>query len=89
LFDRLKHYGHSGHVWLGRFKVFAIQDDDHLITVVRCVERNPLRAGLESRAEDWFWSSLGATRSATAAIPCVTGHEVLRRGDWVEFVNSP
>jgi REP-associated tyrosine transposase len=85
----LKHYGHSGHVWQGRFKAFAIQDDDHLITVVRYVERNPLRAGLVSRAEDWLWSSLGATRSATGAAPCLTGHGLLRNGDWMEFVNSP
>jgi putative transposase len=52
----LKHYGHSGHIWQGRFKAFATQDDEHLITDVRDVERNPLRAGLARRAEDWPWS---------------------------------
>ena len=54
----LKHYGHSGHVWQGRFKAFPTQDDDHLVTVVRYVERNPLRAGLVPSAQDWPWSSL-------------------------------
>src|SRR5438270_10504833 len=56
----LKHYGHSGHVWQGRFKAFPIQDDEHLITVVRYVERNPLRAHLVARAQEWVWSSLGS-----------------------------
>ena len=43
----LRHYQHTGHVWQGRFKAFPIQDDDHLITVVRYVERNPLRGSGE------------------------------------------
>src|SRR5262245_39966713 len=46
-----RHYGTSGHVWQGRFKAFAIQDDDHLATVLRYVERNALRAELVARAE--------------------------------------
>jgi len=41
-----------------RFKAFPIQQDEHLLTVLRYVERNPLRAGLVARAEDWLWSSL-------------------------------
>ena len=55
-----KHYHSSGHVWQGRFKSFPIQEDDHLRVVLRYVERNPLRAGLVERAEDWGWSSLHA-----------------------------
>jgi putative transposase len=85
----LKHYGHSGHVWQGRFKAFATQDDDHLVTVVRYVERNPLRAGLVSRAEDWPWSSLGTARSTTEVVPQLTVDELVRPGDWLEFVNAP
>jgi putative transposase len=85
----LKHYSHSGHVWQGRFKAFAIQDDGHLITVVRYVERNPLRAGITPRAEDWPWSSLIVARSATAVVPQLTLDGLVRRGDWVEFVNAP
>ena len=53
-----RHYGTSGHVWQGRFKAFIIQDDDHLRTVLRYVERNALRAELVTRAEDWKSSSL-------------------------------
>ena len=39
-----RHYRSSGHVWQGRFKAFPIQADEHLLTVLRYVERNPLRA---------------------------------------------
>ena len=44
-----RHYHGSGHVWQGRFKAFPIQDDEHYWTVLRYVERNPLRAGLVER----------------------------------------
>jgi putative transposase len=53
-----RHYGGSGHVWQGRFKAFPIQQDEHLLTVLRYIERNPLRAELVAKAEDWPHSSL-------------------------------
>ena len=51
-------YGTSGRVWQGRFKSFAIEDDLHLLRVLRYVDQNPLRAKLVGRAEEWSWSSL-------------------------------
>jgi putative transposase len=50
-------YATSGRIWQGRFKAFPIQADDHLLTVIRYVERNPVRAGLVNRSRDWPWSS--------------------------------
>lgn len=35
----------TGPVDQGRDKAFPVQDDDHILTVCRYVERNPLRAG--------------------------------------------
>jgi putative transposase len=85
----VKYHGHSGHVWQGRFKAFPIQDDEHLVTVARYVERNPLRANLVTRAEDWPWSSLGASHAGATAAPKLASEDLLRRGDWTEFVNAP
>lgn len=48
-------YRSSGRVWQGRFKAFPVQEDDHLLTVIRYIERNALRAGLAQRAEQWPW----------------------------------
>jgi len=48
----------TGPVYQGRFKSFPIQQDHHLLTVCRYVERNALRAGLVRRAENWQWGSL-------------------------------
>lgn len=59
-----RRHGSDGHLWQGRFKAFPIQRDGHLLSVLRYVERNPLRAGLVARAEAWPWSSLGAADRA-------------------------
>ena len=52
------HTGGSGHLYQGRFKSFPVQDDQHLLTVMRYVERNALRTGLVEQAEDWRWGTL-------------------------------
>ncbi len=62
-----RRHGSDGHLWQGRFKAFPIQRDEHLLSVLRYVERNPLRAKLVARAEDWPWSSLGAANHADPA----------------------
>jgi putative transposase len=78
-----RHYGGSGHVWQGRFKAFPIEQDEHLLMVLRYVERNALRAKLVCRAEDWRWSSLGATDAWLHPGP------VPRGDDWLAWVNQP
>jgi len=52
-----KHYRSGGHVWQGRFKSPVIQNDEHLLTVLRYIEANPLRARIVVRADDYPWSS--------------------------------
>ena len=78
----------SGRVWQGRFKAFPIQQDAHLLTVMRYVERNPLRAGLVLRAEDWEWGSL-AWRRPRAAPDLLSPPPLALPANWVTWVNSP
>ena len=49
--------GVRGHLFQERFHSFPIQADGHLLAVVRYVERNPVRAKMVERAEDYPWSS--------------------------------
>jgi putative transposase len=51
-----------GHIYQGRYKSFPVQTDEHFLQVSRYIERNPLRAKLVKRAEDWRWSSLWLRR---------------------------
>ena len=77
--------GTSGHVWQGRFKAFPIQQDEHLLTVLRYVERNPLRARLVRRAEAWRWSSL---RSAKHRPAFLADWPVACPRNWIRRVNQ-
>jgi REP-associated tyrosine transposase len=81
------HYGTTGHVWQGRFKAFPVQDDNHLVTVLRYVERNPLRAELVTRAQDWKWSSLPGWLRRDALL--WRGKPPVRDQAWLARVNEP
>jgi putative transposase len=81
-------YQKVGHVWQGRFKAVITQCDQHLLTVVRYVERNALRAKMVGAAEDWRWSSLHwrlAVRSPFELTPM----PMPLPSWWREFVNQP
>jgi putative transposase len=82
------HYHGSGHVWQGRFKAFPIQADEHLLTVLRYVERNPLRAGMVERADAWRWSSLPLRSMKSAPAILSAGPTKLPKG-WTAIVNRP
>ncbi len=77
-----------GALYQARFKAIAVQDDGHLLTVCRYVERNPLRARLTDRAEHWPWGS--ASPSAREAWrPTLTAWPVDRPDDWSDRLNTP
>ena len=57
------------------------------LTVCRYVERNPQRAGLVKRAEDWPWSSLAQRGKFSNIVPLDTW-PILQPPDWVNVVNG-
>lgn len=78
-----RHTVGEGHVYQGRFKSFPVETSEYLLTVCRYVERNPVRAGLAERVEQWRWSSA----KANGAVPL---HEwpMERPAAWSEWVNE-
>jgi putative transposase len=85
------HYGTSGtgHVYQGRFKCFPVQSDEHLLTVMRYVERNPLRANLCKLAEDWRWGTalLRRVKQVPQWLSTPTDPPLPRQ--WRSHVNQP
>jgi putative transposase len=75
----------TGHVYQGRYKAFPVSTDTHFLQVCRYVERNPLRAGLVARAEDWPWCSLADRARGRPAIS-LTDWPVARPPDWIDLV---
>ena len=84
------------HVWQGRFKSPVIQDNEHLLTVLRYIEANPLRAKLMEQAGDYRWSSFRAhgMGESDALLDRVAGYESLaarsaaRRRRWSAYVHQ-
>jgi REP-associated tyrosine transposase len=82
-------HGTSGHVWQGRYKAFPIEQDGHLLTVLRYVERNAVRAGLVSRARDWKWGSASWRWGPTTRSALLAGPPVPLPAAWDDFVDEP
>jgi putative transposase len=84
------HSAGTGHLYQGRYRAFPIEEDDHLLTVLRYVERNPLCAGLVQRAEAWRWSSLWRRQHAAPDAPWQLHPSPLALpNDWAERVHKP
>jgi len=53
-------YKRSGRLWQNRFFSTIVEEEPYLWAVVRYIERNPVRAKLLKKAEDYPWSSARA-----------------------------
>jgi putative transposase len=92
-----KHYRSGGHVWQGRFKSPVIQNDEHLLTVLRYIEANPLRAGIVKHGDDYPWSSyrvhgMGESNPLVdelVAYQETAVHAKTRQSKWAERVHRP
>jgi putative transposase len=51
-----RRYALVGHVFQGRYRALLGETDEYLVTLVRYVHQNPVRAGLVVRAEDYPYS---------------------------------
>ena len=78
----------SGSLYQGRYKSFLIQQDQHLLTVIRYVERNPLRAKLVTKIQNWQYSSaykkLFVTEPSILSQPPVSFPK-----DYLHFLQKP
>lgn len=86
------HHAHqsvgTGPLYQGRFKSFPVEADNHFLTVCRYVDRNPLRANLVRRAEDWRWSGLWQRMNRGHSCN-LSAWPVVPPSMWLDFVNEP
>lgn len=47
----------SGHVFDGRYKSISVQKESHLISLIKYIHLNPVRAGICSNVREYPWSS--------------------------------
>jgi putative transposase len=77
----------SGHIWQGRYKSFIVQKDKHLLTVIRYIEANPVRAALVASAREWQWSSHQGR--AGMVKPITDAPAIPLPVEWTKYVDHP
>ncbi len=58
-------YKRTGTLWEGRYKATVIDSDHYLLTCMRYIELNPVRAGITTHPRDYPWSSYAANADGT------------------------
>ena len=77
----------TGHLWQGRFSSVAM-DEAHLVSALRYVALNPVRARLCDRAEDWPWSSSQAHIAGNSDAYVEVAPALDRVGDFQAFLGE-
>ncbi len=57
-------HGRTGHVFEGPYTGIPVRNEGHLLSLVRYVHQNPVKAGLCGTTDGYGWSSDGAYRAA-------------------------
>jgi putative transposase len=87
--NRLKRW--KGHLWQGRFFSSAL-DEAYLWAAIRYVERNPVRARMVRRAENYRWSSAAAHCGLRADSVLTRDPEWFKQfksvGDWAKWLGE-
>lgn len=89
-------YHTAGFLWQGRFKLQPVQKQGYLIACGRYIERNPVRAQIVNKAQDYPYSSaqyycLGKIDNLTTEAPCYPdfGADIdQRRASYSEFLQD-
>jgi REP element-mobilizing transposase RayT len=66
-----RRWGRSGHLKAAPYRLRRVEDDRDLRGLVRYIARNPVRAGLCERPQDWPWSSYPGSAGYARPFPFV------------------
>lgn len=73
-------YGRTGTLWEGRYKATLIDSERYLMTCMRYIELNPVRAGMVDHPGSYPWSSYSYNANGNEN-PLITPHTQYRRLD--------
>ncbi len=68
-----RRYKRSGTLWEGRYKASLVDSEGYLLTCMRYIELNPVRAGMVDSPGDYLWSSY-AKNAFGNADPLIESH---------------
>jgi putative transposase len=77
----------TGHLYQGRYKSFLVESGEYLATLIRYIERNPVRARLVEDAGNWEYSSYSKRfRKCSEYTPPPLPIEI--SGSYQEWINN-
>ena len=80
-----KTYKRTGTLWEGRYKASLIDSDAYLLTCMRYIELNPIRANMVSHPGEYRWSSYQAN-AQNGDDPLLDNHPLIQH--WVQQMKS-
>lgn len=87
-----KHSVGYGHIYQGRYKSFLVGKDNYLLAVIKYIERNPVRAKLVIKVEQWRWGSGYCRLDGTAKEKEILSHSPIQLPEgyrsWVNELDS-
>lgn len=86
----------KGHFWLDRYKCIPVQADEYALTLMRYINRNPVRAKMVDNCGDWKWSGYhyyahGIPNDLITPHPLyldLSKHPEKRKTEYANFVNT-
>jgi len=80
----------GGHLYQGRYKSFIVQTNEYALQLFRYIERNPVRAKLVKKAENWKWGSVWRRENGThEEKKLLTISPVTIPSNYLEWINEP
>ncbi len=78
-------YQRVGHLFQDRFKSEPVDSDGYLLTVIRYIHQNPVKAGLCTRSEDYAYSSWREYLTKPWLADVDVTESLIEREDLIEF----
>jgi REP-associated tyrosine transposase len=71
-------YQRSGTLWEGRYRATVVDSEQYLLTCMRYIELNPVRAGMVAHPGEYRWTSYHSNAQGAANV-LVSRHELYER----------
>ncbi len=81
-------YQRVGHLFQDRFKSEPVEDDTYLLTVIRYIHQNPVKAKLCAEAADYPYSSYAEYLHDSNRVDTQFALDMLTRDEFVKFNNA-
>ena len=82
-------YDLHGHLFQDRFRSEAVESDSYFMDVLRYICRNPIKAGLSERIEEYRWVGCTGIAESWGLTDSFEPYSLLHGTELREFINTP